>query len=110
MNKKIVKELEKQINLLKSSNKLLLAERDTLKNQIDTYIEIKINLEQEVSVQQKIVEDLNKNIEDYVLIESNLRAEIEGYKQKIKHKNGTITKLIITNIVTVAIIVVIVVL
>ncbi len=40
INKKIIIELEKEILLLKESNSLLTDERDSLKAQINTYIEI----------------------------------------------------------------------
>ncbi len=108
IDKKVVKELEKQAKLLKASNALLRTEVDTLKKQISTYIEIKINLEEQVSVKEQKIENLSKNIEDYILIENNLNEIIDGYKQKIKRKNGWIIKLVGTNVVTVGIILLII--
>jgi chromosome segregation ATPase len=100
INKKLIKELENQIILWKKSNRLLTNERDTLKKQIKTYIEIKINLEGQIYIQEQKIDELSKNLEDYKTIENNLNIEIKTYKGKIKRKNGWITKLIITNIIT----------
>lgn len=108
LNKKVIKELEKQIELWRESNRLLTAERDTLKEQIQTYVEIKINLEGQVSIQQQKIDELNRNINDYKTIEENLKKEIEIYKDKIKRKNGWITKLAITNIVTATLLILII--
>lgn len=107
MNKRVISELEKQITLLKTSNKLLFDERDTLKAQIQTYIEIKMNLEGQVHIQQQKIDELNKNVEDYIKIEENLKKEIEVYKGKIKRKNGWIAKLSITNAITAGILIII---
>lgn len=108
INKKVIAELEKQVALLKTNNRLLMNERDTLKQQIQTYIELKINLEGQVQVKESIITNLNKNIEDYKQIETNLKAEIDVYKQKIKRKNGWIVKLVATNVVTVVLLILVI--
>ena len=100
MNKDIITDLQKELFLSKLNNTLFKSVNDSLNKQISSYIEIKINLEQQVSVKQKINEDLNKNVSDYILIEDNLNKEINIYKQTIKRKNRTILKLAITNIIT----------
>ncbi len=101
MNKKVIKEIEKQLKLLKQQNMFLKSENDSLKAQVQTYIEIKLGLENQVSLKVKENDNLNKNIIDASTIENNLNKEIEIYKQKIKRKNGWIIKLTASNIITV---------
>ncbi len=103
INKKLIKELENQIGLLKTNNDLLLSERDTLKTQIKTFIEIKINLDQQVSIKQQKIEELESIVGKYKNIETNLITEVSLLKEKIKKKNRWIGKLVTTNIITGAI-------
>jgi chromosome segregation ATPase len=105
INKKLIKELENQIGLLRTNNNLLLTERDTLKEQIKTFIEVKITLKEQVSVKQQKIEELESIIANYQEIETNLNTEVALLKDKIKKKNGWIGKLITTNIITGAILI-----
>ncbi len=100
INKKIIIELEKKIDLMKKRDELQTKLNDSLNAQLKTFMKININLNGEISIQEKKIAELNKNIEDYKTIENNLKEEIEIYKGKIKRKNGMITKLIITNVIT----------
>ena len=90
-------------------NKLLIRELETKYIQLDslnnTYLEIIINRDNQISIQEKIITDLNLNIEDYKKINSE---QIKEFKKKIRKKNNTIIKLTITNIITVAILLIVI--
>lgn len=100
---KVIVELQKQIKLENIRYNLIKSENDTLKKNIQNYIEIKINLEQQITIKTKIIDDLNKNISDYITIGDNLNKEILIYKEKIKTKNRKIITLLTTNIITLTI-------
>lgn len=102
---KVIVELQKQIKLENIRYNLIKSENDTLKKNIQNYIEIKINLEQQITIKTKIIDDLNKNISDYITIGDNLNKEILIYKEKIKTKNRKIITLLTTNIITLTILI-----
>ena len=108
INKKVIIQLQNQIALLEEDNQLLSSENDSLKANIKNYYEIKINLDQQVLVQKKIIDSLNLNATDYIDIENNYKNQISIYKQKIKRKNNTIIKLVATNVVTIVILVLVI--
>lgn len=97
---KVIVELQKKIKLENDRYNLIKSENDTLKKNIQSYTEIKINLEQQISIKTKIIDELNKNILDYTTIGDNLNKEIIIYKEKIKTKNRKIITLLTTNIIT----------
>lgn len=88
-NELLINELESKYILLDSLN--------------NVYLEIIINRDKQITIQEKIISDLNSNIEDYKKL--NIQTE-EKYKQKIKKKNNTIIKLGVLNIITVAILII----
>jgi hypothetical protein len=99
------------VNDLKQNNynELLISELESKYILLDSlnnvYLEIIINRDKKITIQEKIITDLNSNIEDY----KNLNIETEEkFKQKIKNKNNTIIKLVITNIITVAILLIVI--
>ncbi len=102
---KVIVELQKKIKLENDRYNLTKNENDTLKKNIQTYIEIKLNLEQQISIKTKIIDELNKNIIDYNKIEENLNKEILIYKERIKTKNRKIITLLTTNIITLTILI-----
>lgn len=105
VNKKVINELENKINLMKEDIFLLNSVNDTLNSKNKKILEIKINLQQEVSIQKKIIDNLNKNNTDYELKVSELNTKIIEYVDKIKRKNRWITKLVISNVITATILV-----
>ena len=105
VNKKIIIQLQSEVALLKADNKLFSTVQDSLNQQVKTYLEIKINLEGEVSIKNNIIDSLNQNIVDYKLTDTNYNKEISDYKLKIKKKNGTIVKLVCINVATVVLLV-----
>ena len=76
INKKVIIQLQNQIALLEEDNQLLSSENDSLKANIKNYYEIKINLDQQVLVQKKIIDSLNLNATDYIDIENNYKNQI----------------------------------
>ena len=106
LNKKLVSELENKVSLLKYNNNLLLEKSDSLKKQIDTYIEIKINLKSQISVQEKSIEIYKANIEDYKKIESNLTTVVDNLNHKVVRKNKWIVRLALTNTLTVVLLII----
>jgi DNA-binding transcriptional MerR regulator len=99
-SKKQIKALEKQLGNIKWKSKKQGEKITKLENQVDSYIEIEINLKKQVAVKQKKIEELELNITDLETINNNLSTIKEEYEKKIKKLNKQKVLLIGTNVAT----------
>jgi hypothetical protein len=90
-NKELIAELETKIGLLDSLN--------------NTYLEIIINKDNQIHIQELIISNQSDNINDMNILN---QEQIKQFKNKIKKKNKLITKLIITNVITVSLLIILI--
>lgn len=105
LDKKRVKELRKKVFLLESKMNTQSSIMDSLDQQYKTCIQVNINKDGQIETRIKEISELNFAIKDYEDINTNndkiiqeFKNIVESLKTKIKHKNRTITGLIVIDI------------
>ena len=99
-SKKQIKALEKQLGNIKWKSKKQGEKIIALENQVDSYVEIEINLKKQVEVKQKKIEELELNNIDLETINNNLSTIKDEYENKIKKLNKQKVLLIGANVAT----------
>ena len=107
-NKKEIKTLEMQVNSLKYLNNKHKQKADTLEKKVEKYVEITINHENIISLKEKEIIKLEENIEDYKVLDTNNEKIKEEYLNTIKTLRKRMIILIGTNVLTFAILVLII--
>jgi septal ring factor EnvC (AmiA/AmiB activator) len=100
-SKKQIKALEKQLKNVKWKSKKQGEQISELEKKVDYYIEIEMNLQKQVKVKQKKIEDLERNVEDLETINKNLSTIKEQYESQIKKLKRRNLILVGTNAITI---------
>ena len=111
INKNRVKELNNKLSLIEEKFKTQEAISDSLDEQIKIYIDVTVNKDGQIEAKEKEIKDLKLAIGSLEM--ANFKADtimakdsviIQSQKNKIKHKNRTITGLITIDVIIIVLV------